>query len=129
MIIEAVTKSIGEISWDAYRKRLNVDSVWTLVHGDYHPANQLYNFETNELTTVDWEMVGFGSGPQELGQYIISHCSPAVRRECELELLREYYDELLKSGVKDFTWETCLAEYIEGGIGRWMWFLAWFGAS
>ena len=24
---------------------------------------------------VDWEMVGFGSGPQELGQYLISHAA------------------------------------------------------
>jgi aminoglycoside phosphotransferase (APT) family kinase protein len=42
---------------------LFVDGIWTLVHGDYHPANQLYNPKTKEITTVDWEMVGLGSGP------------------------------------------------------------------
>lgn len=40
-------------------------SVWTLVHGDYHPANQLVDPQEKEvaITTLDWEMVGFGSGP------------------------------------------------------------------
>jgi hypothetical protein len=32
-------KSVSNISWESYKERINMDSVWTLVHGDYHPAN------------------------------------------------------------------------------------------
>ena len=58
-------KSVSNISWESYKERINMDSVWTLVHGDYHPANQLINPDSDEVevTTLDWEMVGLGSGP------------------------------------------------------------------
>lgn len=58
-----MARSVELISWDAFRQRLNEEGVWTLVHGDYHPANQLYDPDSNQITTVDWEMVGIGSGP------------------------------------------------------------------
>eukprot|EP00287_Rhodomonas_sp_CCMP768_P024463 CAMPEP_0202849904 /NCGR_PEP_ID=MMETSP1389-20130828/82150_1 /ASSEMBLY_ACC=CAM_ASM_000865 /TAXON_ID=302021 /ORGANISM="Rhodomonas sp., Strain CCMP768" /LENGTH=51 /DNA_ID=CAMNT_0049528015 /DNA_START=1 /DNA_END=152 /DNA_ORIENTATION=- len=35
------------------------------------------------LKLIDWEMVGVGSGPQDLAQYMISHATPALRQECE----------------------------------------------
>lgn len=45
-----------------------MNSVWTLVHGDYHPANQLIDPTITikgdvEVVSLDWEMVGLGSGP------------------------------------------------------------------
>jgi len=44
---------------------MGIDKVWTLVHGDYHPANQLIDPEKEDarVTSLDWEMVGLGSGP------------------------------------------------------------------
>lgn len=64
-MIQAMDKSVSNISWESYKERINMDSVWTLVHGDYHPANQLINPDSDEIkvTTLDWEMVGLGSGP------------------------------------------------------------------
>ena len=64
-MIQAMDKSVSNISWESYKERINMDSVWTLVHGDYHPANQLINPDSDEVkvTTLDWEMVGLGSGP------------------------------------------------------------------
>ena len=38
-MLNIMEKSIQKISWDDYRIRLNENSTWTLVHGDYHPAN------------------------------------------------------------------------------------------
>lgn len=51
------------------------------------------------MTSLDWEMVGLGSGPQEVAQYVISHMEPSTRRECEKELLDAYYDQLIEGGV------------------------------
>ena len=64
-MIQAMDKSVSNISWESYKERINMDSVWTLVHGDYHPANQLINPDSDEVkvTTLDWEMVGLESGP------------------------------------------------------------------
>lgn len=40
-ILKAMETSVANISWDSFKQRLGLDTVWTLVHGDYHPANQL----------------------------------------------------------------------------------------
>eukprot|EP00756_Hemistasia_phaeocysticola_P009800 Hpha_TRINITY_DN14949_c3_g5::TRINITY_DN14949_c3_g5_i1::g.144182::m.144182 len=123
----ALSHSIGLISWESYRKRMNLDSQWTLVHGDFHPANILYHTD-GKVTLVDWEMVGVGSGAQDLGQFVISHMDPAERRACERDLVKKYHDELLRLGVPgdQYSWEQCWDEYRLGGLGRWMWFLAYF---
>ena len=74
-------------------------------------------------------MVGLSSGPQDLGQYVISNMDPVDRRACEKELVRAYYDELLRNGVKDDAndlWDFCWKEYQIGGVERWLWFLVWF---
>eukprot|EP01065_Artemidia_motanka_P048210 TRINITY_DN7727_c0_g1_i1.p1 TRINITY_DN7727_c0_g1~~TRINITY_DN7727_c0_g1_i1.p1 ORF type:complete len:354 (+),score=117.11 TRINITY_DN7727_c0_g1_i1:243-1304(+) len=129
VITKAVDAAIAAISWDSYRKRLNPDSQWTLVHGDFHPANMICLPEASRpVVMVDWEMVGVGSGPQDLGQYVISHMTPEDRRPCERALVEGYYKELLDLGVdgKAFTWEECWQEYRVGGLERWLWFLAYF---
>jgi hypothetical protein len=72
-------------------------------------------------------MTGLGSGPQDLGQCILSNMDTNERRQCEEELIRNYYHELTANcGVKDFTWEDCWKEYQVGGLERWLWFLVYF---
>jgi aminoglycoside phosphotransferase (APT) family kinase protein len=34
-----MARSVELISWESFRERLNEEGIWTLVHGDYHPAN------------------------------------------------------------------------------------------
>jgi len=129
------------ISWESQTKRLNKNKPWTLVHGDFWPGNVLVSTplsKTNEpnleLRILDWEMVGIGSGPQELGQYVISNMTPVERRSCEKTLVRNYYEELIRSKnsnivveeEEEYTWETCWEEYKIGGIERWIWFLVYF---
>ena len=46
------------------------------------------------------------------------------------KLVREYYDKLISlrpallTDPSPYTFDQCYSEYIIGGIGRWMWFLA-----
>ena len=83
------------------------------------------------MVLIDFEMVGLGSPPQELGQYMISHMPPNERRTCERDLLASYHKELcrcLRERGKDkeadaFTLEQCWREYMQGGSGRWIWFV------
>ena len=134
----AVDKCIRGISWQAQLDRLHVDGRWTLVHGDFWPGNIMWD-PTNDdgnFRILDWEMVGLGSGPQDLGQYVLSNMDPADRRTCERELVQAYYDELVLCGVPTSNqsendthsdlWEYCWKEYCVGGVERWLWFLTWF---
>lgn len=93
-------------------------------------------------------MVGLGSGPQELGQYVISNMSQSVRRECEYDLVRAYYETLISTfhnnnnmnnnhrdmkyehdDNKLLSWDECWKEYAIGGVERWLWFLIYFVGS
>ena len=120
---------------------------FSLVHGDAHPHNALWvNQRTDEakLVLIDFEMVGVGSPAQELGQYMISHMEPETRRACEDQVVRAYHEELLRmikpttqdqdkggetAATEPYTFEACWAEYIAGGIGRWVWFIPLFRGS
>ena len=81
------------------------------------------------LKLLDWEMVGLGSGPQDLGQYVLSNMDPTERRECEEDLIKAYFEELKKCGVTNVDWDYCWSEYKLGGLERWLWFLIYFAGQ
>ena len=120
-----VQKAINGISWEAQQQRLHRESIWTLVHGDFWPGNIMYLLNEKEVRLLDWEMCGLGSGPQDLGQYIISNMEPNTRREHDKALVEAYHQELLNCGVQ-VSWDHVWREYRVGGMERWMWFLAYF---
>jgi Protein of unknown function (DUF1679) len=138
----AVEKSISSISWENQINRLCVSGHWTLVHGDFWPGNVMWDIQNeikrqpqlqvNEeidkcnIRILDWEMVGLGSGPQDLGQYVLSNFSSQERRECEHEIVHAYHNELCLAGRNDVSFEYCWNEYMIGGVERWLWFLIWF---
>jgi Ecdysteroid kinase-like family len=128
IVREAVEKAATGISWQAQLDRLSVDGLWTLVHGDFWPGNVMLHITDGSLRMLDWEMVGLGSGPQDLGQYVLSNMDPAERRACERELIQAYYEELMRNGIEDDgdLWEYCWKEYTVGGVERWLWFLIYF---
>ena len=61
-LMAAVQRTLDVASWENMQKRFEQGN-WTLVHGDHHPANQLYDPKTEELILLDWENLGLGSGP------------------------------------------------------------------
>ena len=142
LVREIVEKAVKGISWEAQRQRLNETTHFSLVHGDFWPGNVMISKERRqggtaaaarddrELRLLDWEMVGLGSGPQDLGQYILSNMDPSERRGCEERLVRNYYRKLVvELGIKNLAWEECWTEYKIGGLERWLWFLVYFCAQ
>lgn len=140
-----VEKAIHGISWNDQLKRLNPEGHWTLVHGDFWPGNVMWMIkknhsdekdnESSSVRFLDWEMVGLGSGPQELGQYVISNMAPVERKACEKELVQAYMVALKnhmklinmnQSIIDSITWEYCWNEYKIGAVERWVWFLVYF---
>jgi len=127
-LVAVVESSFSKISWDA-SESVQQRFPFTLVHGDFHPANMMYNPAEDSVVLLDWENVGIGSGPQDLAQYMISHTNKDVRKTIETELLREYYKALStapesKVNTADFPFELCEREFIFGGVERWIWLLA-----
>ena len=80
-----------------------------LVHGDYRLDNLL--FDADGCTVVDWQTVGWGPAMVDAAYFIGGGVALADRRAHEQELVRVYHDELLRLGVKGFTWEHCWEEY------------------
>lgn len=138
LVVSLLDASYSNISWEVYQQSIqNEEYVFTLAHSDFHPANMMWRRSSNisaqepeqgETILLDWEVIGVGSGPQECAQYVISHMRPVERHHCEHRLLRSYYQTLLacSAGKIDSTkypFERCLADYVAGGIGRWVWML------
>lgn len=140
LVRQILEKAMKGISWESQKERLNVNSNFCLVHGDFWPGNVMISTDhhatststegnggVRDLRLLDWEMVGVGSGPQDLGQYILSNMDSAERRKCEEQLVRNYHHKLVNElGVPNFSWEECWSEYKIGGLERWLWFLVYF---
>ena len=127
--------SHAKISFESY-KDWAASRAFTLVHGDFHPGNMLIlpadtadgkRSDIDRCCFLDWEMVGVGSGSQELGQFMISHPTSVFRREHEQAAVRAYYDHLVTVMPADdasrYTFEQCWQEYVFGGLGKWLWFM------
>jgi hypothetical protein len=123
-----INASLSKISYSAYVAHVS-SHPFTLVHGDYHPANMMFKPTTRELIVLDWEQVGVGSGPQDVAQYMISHTDPSQRKTMERELLHtRYYNVLIANNptIKtSFSFEDCYKEYVFGGLERWIWLLVY----
>jgi hypothetical protein len=150
-LLAIMDASVGCWSWQQHLDEISRRH-WTLVHGDFHPGNMIWcrpdpvcddaqaltlgadqrALPEGRLVLIDWEVVGVGSGPQDLAQYLISHTPPEERRATELGLVREYYAALLgdlasRDGGSciDYPWEECWKDYVTGGVGRWVWLLVY----
>jgi hypothetical protein len=159
-MVSLIDASVSKISWRVFQERLQ-NSPWSLVHGDLHPANMMWKpdplpggsataggeeevhttpghgrHHTHNLMLVDWELVGLGSGAQDIGQYMISHLPPRQRKAMEEAMVRLYFHQLLSFGINSpphaplshphpqYTWEQCWDEYTLGGAEKWIWLLA-----
>ncbi|KAK3261591.1 hypothetical protein CYMTET_29506 [Cymbomonas tetramitiformis] len=137
LVVDCLDASIARASeeahgWETFQSEIRTRP-FTLVQGDFHPANMMLCLpeagrgeDEPRLVLVDWEVVGVGSGPQELGQYMISHTRPEVRAALERGALEAYYKELVQRNTAvaaSLTWDACWEEYVAGGVGRWMWLL------
>lgn len=135
-LVACMQASFAATSWPGFQSERQTRP-FALVHGDAHPHNQLWTRQRTpeaRLRLIDFEMIGVGSPAQELGQYLISHMAPELRRTHERELVGAYHAEVvaalhargMETEAAAFTLEACFAEYVAGGVGRWVWFIPLF---
>ena len=132
-LVACLDASFARVDWAAYQSDIKARP-FTLVHGDAHAHNFMWvNQRTPEARQclIDFEMVGVGSGAQELGQYMISHAPPELRRAHAVEWVQAYHTQLvsalrargLQREAESYTYDACFAEHVAGGVGRWAWFV------
>lgn len=129
LVVQCIDASFAKASWTGFQEEVQARP-WTLAHGDFHPANMMVqkSLDGGEfgICTVDFEVIGLGSGPQDLGQYMISHCPPDVRASIERAAVEAYCAGLARFNASIATSmpvEAAWLEYVNGGAGRWMWML------
>ncbi len=69
-----------------------------VVHGDYRLDNMLFRYDPTgtavDVTVVDWQTAGVGSGPSDLAYGVGSGLPAELRRQHERTLFDRYCDEL-----------------------------------
>jgi hypothetical protein len=87
----------------------------TLIHNDAHFWNFFYpkdiNNEKLKACLTDWGTWGIGVGCQDLAFMIGIFLSPENRRSIEKDLIKRYYNNLLKFGVENYSWDECYYDY------------------
>ena len=88
-----IDASLAKVDWDAFLAEAAARPLLSCRH--FHPANAMVRPAGLEgkhrVALLDWEMVGIGSGPQEIG-FMLSHYRPEERAKVERSMVRSYYD-------------------------------------
>jgi len=88
-------------------------SPFTLQHGDTHLDNMMFAADGNDhpLTTLDWQLIGYGPGVCDITYFMIWSVPVSLRRQAEHDLLQTYHATLVESGVTDYSFEQCWRDY------------------
>ena len=92
----------------------------TVIHADAHFWNFFYpkdiENEKNKALLIDWQSWGIGVGCQDLAYMIGLFMYPEGRRLIEKVLIKRYHNDLLKFGVKNYSWDECWYDYRLGAL-------------
>jgi hypothetical protein len=115
--LERYGDRVSEEQRDVCERFVSVADAWGaeqvrpmgLMHGDYRLDNLLFGDGTCKV--VDWQTVSWGPGMLDAAYFIGGGLRVDDRRANEERLVRLYYDELVRLGVNEFSWEQCWKEY------------------
>jgi thiamine kinase-like enzyme len=126
-LVEVVDASIAKADWNNFRAKIE-GMPYTLLHGDFHPANVMVSKIDLKLTLLDFEVVGIDIGAVDVGQFMISHLAPDDRRLYENTVLNHYYKSLISNmsseeDAEKYTQEQCYSDYVRGGSEKWIFYV------
>ena len=104
----------------------------TVTHGDAHFYNFFYpkDIANDKLKAylIDWQFWSLGIGGQDLAYMIGMFLSPEIRTRIEKEFIKRYHNNLVKFGVKNYSWDECWYDYkfvvllnLYRALGNWFW--------
>lgn len=92
----------------------------TLIHGDAHFWNFFYpkdiENEKYKALLFDWQSWNIGVGGQDLAYMIGNNLYPDYRHLIEKDLTKRYHNDLLKFGVKNYSWDDFWYDYRFGAL-------------
>jgi len=92
----------------------------TLIHNDAHFWNFFYpkdiENEKNKALLIDWQGWSIGVGGRDLAYMIGFNLFPDYRHLIEKDLIKRYHNDLLKFGVKNYSWDDCWYDYRLGAL-------------
>lgn len=94
-------------TWAAAAAQTARQAPQTLVHGDFHGWNHLYNPD-DVCRVIDFQFFGKGRVADELVYFLMMSFDAAP--EAEEALLRIYHDTLVEAGVQDYPYDQFLYE-------------------
>jgi len=87
----------------------------TVIHADAHFWNFFYpkniENEKNKALLIDWQSWSIGVGCQDLAYMIGLFMYPEGRHLIEKDLIKRYHNDLLKYGIKNYSWDECWYDY------------------
>lgn len=98
----------------------------TLAHGDLRLDNLL--FDGDQAVYLDWQTVASTRGTHDVAYLLSGSLRAEVLAEHWEGLLRGYHDALVASGVTDYDWDACLADYRQSVLYSFVPALATLGA-
>ena len=98
-------------------------SPWTMIHGDLHLDNVLFNLPvTNSpITILDWQSVARGRSAIDFALFIFGSLEIEQRRTVENDLMRAYHSGLIGGGVQRYEFDQFLPRLPTGAamaVGR-----------
>lgn len=83
----------------------------TYSHCDFRPDNMLFGGPDGRVALVDWQTGGFLGTGMDVAYFLSGCFDRDTRRRHERSLLQGYYDDLLKYGVRDYSFDHLLDDY------------------
>jgi thiamine kinase-like enzyme len=85
----------------------------TLCHGDFHPNNIfLPHGGKGYPKVIDWQFCHVGIGVSDVADLMTLYVHPHLRKSCELEIIRTYWETLIQEGVENYSLEDCVTDYV-----------------
>ena len=94
----------------------NAATPLTILHADYRLDNMFFGTVDGayEFAVIDWQLTNRGGGVYDVAYFMASNLEPVLRREQEMNLLREYHAVLNEHRTRGaaYSWETCHTDYV-----------------
>lgn len=80
-------------------------------HNDFRPDNMLFGGPKDRICIVDWQTSNFLGTGMDVAYFLSGIFNRETRKAHERTLLKEYHDELVHQGVRDYTFDHLLRDY------------------
>lgn len=85
----------------------------TIAHSDFRADNLLFDPASTDdpVVIVDWQLANRGNGLMDVARLLCGSMPAADRARCEFVLLRRYHEQLVRGGVRDYSFEQAVTAY------------------